>query len=294
MIMYLIRIKRIKTDLPVTTVQSARSHREIIVMPYTPPAPPLALELLQYEYRCSSTKPLRQHRWTKALGLLSISATEPSPLNVLAISPRPSTCVDLHIIFTSNSVSDLNGSPSEWDMVVKQHLRSRTFYSTQWLQQLPTHVASRSSPLLKMRERKLSPEVREYQRIIWEKQDKFSDTDAVSSWKALLKVPVCTRKILLPTFANPLSARQYAVVLQFSIKGLYPNIIELILPVQVIHYPVHLSMMGPHDAVAREHWNAQSFTTEGLRRDSLALGNWEHRQRPHEAPYNITPPPYDL
>ena len=263
-------------------------------MPYTPPAPPLALELLQYEYRCSSTKPLRQHRWTKALGLLSISATEPSPLNVLAISPRPSTCVDLHIIFTSNSVSDLNGSPSEWDMVVKQHLRSRTFYSTQWLQQLPTHVASRSSPLLKMRERKLSPEVREYQRIIWEKQDKFSDTDAVSSWKALLKVPVCTRKILLPTFANPLSARQYAVVLQFSIKGLYPNIIELILPVQVIHYPVHLSMMGPHDAVAREHWNAQSFTTEGLRRDSLALGNWEHRQRPHEAPYNITPPPYDL
>ena len=146
-----------------------------------------------------------------------------------------------------------------------------------------------------MRESKLGFEIRDYGKTVWKRQDTVSNPDAICSWETILKVPINTRKTLLPTFANPLSARQYAIVLQISIKGLHPNIMELVLPIQVIYYPIHLSRLALDEGMAGEDQNELSSTILGSRQDFRLLGNQE-RQLPqrNEPPYDETPPPYDL
>jgi hypothetical protein len=146
-----------------------------------------------------------------------------------------------------------------------------------------------------MSESKLDFEIREYGRTVWKKQDTVSNSDTICSWKTILKVPINTRKTLLPTFANPLSARQYAIVLQISIKGLHPNIMELILPIQVIYYPIHLSRSALDEGMISEDQNELSSTILGSRQDFRLLGNQE-RPLPQrsQSPYDETPPPYDL
>ena len=100
---------------------------------------------------------------------------------------------------------------------------------------------------------------------------------------------------MLPTFANPLSARQYAIVLQISVKGLHPNIMELVLPIQVIYYPIHLSRLVVDEGMVGEDQSEFSSTILGSRQDFQLQGNLEHRlpQR-NESSYDETPPPYDL
>jgi len=98
------------------------------------------------------------------------------------------------------------------------------------MDQMPTLSATKIDPLLRIHEMKTAPEVREYSEISWKNDD-------VCQWTTSLKVPIRSMKKLLPTFLNQLSARQYAVVVQLSIKGLFHGILELVLPVQVIYYP---------------------------------------------------------
>jgi hypothetical protein len=53
-----------------------------------------------------------------------------------------------------------------------------------------------------------------------------------------LNVPVNASKNSLPTFLNPLSARQYAVALKLTIEGLLHGVKRLVIPIQVIYYPL--------------------------------------------------------
>ena len=103
MIFYTIRIKHIRTSKVVENFMMSTYEREIAIMPHTPPAPPLAMEAFPQEYRPSTMRWIRQHRWTRPLGALKLSAAEPSPANVLSSDFRPSTTITLSLTFTPSS-----------------------------------------------------------------------------------------------------------------------------------------------------------------------------------------------
>lgn len=299
MIIYLIRIKRIRTDIPVESLLRPTYQREIIVMPYTPAAPPLVIEAFPREYKSLITKALKRHRWRHSLGTLKISAAEPSPLNILALAPRLSTFVALSLVFTPDYPGGFDVRPHEWNYVVKYHLRNRTFYSTRRLEQMPTLAAAKADPFLGIREKKTASEVREYGKISWNRdrqpqlleQDESPDQRETCPWMAALMVPINATKMLLPTFLNPLSARQYALVLGLSVKELYHEAIELILPVQVICYPPNVPGFGIDDGERSESQDGVSASLSPFPHNFMTLEVGVHSLF---QTYDASPPPYDL
>lgn len=254
-IIYLLRIKRIKTGVPVATFLEPNHPRELIVMPYTPAAPPLAIEDFPQDYRLCIAKSLKQHRWGRSFGILKVASAEPSPLNTHTIAPRTTTSAVLKLVFASNSSCDLHAQPNEWNLVVKQHLQSRTFYSTRRLDRPPTLAIASADPYMRVRDEKTLSEVREYKGISWRRDAQpqtsgstaSSDVEEQCIWRATLDVPVHARKTLLPTFSNPLSAHQYVLVLQLSIKGLCHGAMKLVLPVQVFYCPPNDTRLGLYE-----------------------------------------------
>jgi len=263
MIIYMIKIKGIRTDKIVENFLRSTYQREITIMPYTPPAPPLVIEAFPREYKSSVTTSLKR-RMRRSFATLTLSAAEPSPINILAFAPRASTSVVLSLLFTPNYLCDSDTGPSEWSCLVRHYLRIRTFYSTRKLDRMPTLAAARTNPCLRIHDQKTAPEVREYGKVSWNKGEACRVT--------ILKIPICAMKTLLPTFLNQLSARQYAVVLRLSIQGLSHKVMELVLPVQVIYYPPLGTMLG-RDEVVMEAEDENSWSASLGPQDFMALGS---------------------
>jgi hypothetical protein len=277
MIVYLITIKRIRTEIAVEFSLKCTPQREIVVMPQAAAAPPLAAEAFLREYKLSSKKSLKQRRWGRSLGILQISAAEPSPLNLFS-TPKPSTFASLSLVFTPNYPCNFDILPCEWTCVVKSYLRISTFYSAQELDRVPTFTAARSNKDRGVRENKTVAEVREYPKFLWGRRIQSPMLESCVSeeacrWMATLTVPVSTTKNLLPTFLNVLSARRYALVLRLSIKELRHGILELVLPVQLIYDPLRDTGSGESEGQGDESQNNISpsmsrlpyyFTTPGV------------------------------
>lgn len=140
---------------------------------------------------------------------------------------------------------------------------------------MPTLSAAKKDPFLRVHEVKTAPEVREYSRLPW-------NNDDACQWMTNLNVPIRVMKNLLPTFLNQLSARQYAVVVRFSIKGLSHRLLELVLPLQVIYYPALGEML---EAPQEEGTTA---------RDEL-LSSVSHLQQEFmDSEVDFSPPSYDI
>lgn len=110
---------------------------------------------------------------------------------------------------------------------------------------MPTLSAAKTDPFLRVHEVKTAPEVREYSKLSW-------NNDKACQWMTHLNVPIRVIKNLLPTFLNQLSARQYAVVVRFSIKGHSHRVLELVLPLQVFYYPALGEMPQEEGTAARD------------------------------------------
>jgi hypothetical protein len=241
-ITYIIRIIRVRTEIVMASPIRCPDEREIIIMPRTPAAPPLEIEHFPCEYKPCTTKALKQHMWNRSLGHLHVSAVEPPPLNISTAAPRTSSLVSVKLTFTPKQPCEIEVRPHEWKCVVKYCLRSRTFYSTRKLERIPTSSVTKSDPFLRMREEKNGWEIRGFGPISWRRDCLLEEGTLVQDerhcpWATTLILPVNAPKNLLPTFLNPLSARQYALVLQLMIEGLHHGVIELVVPVQVIYYP---------------------------------------------------------
>ena len=81
---YYIRIANVDTkNLRIATHYGGA--REIIIMPFTYAAPPIEINHYPHEYKCFSTKVLRKHMFNRSRqwGRLTLSATEPVPINLL-------------------------------------------------------------------------------------------------------------------------------------------------------------------------------------------------------------------
>lgn len=236
------------------------TEREVVVQVHHPPGPPVELSHFPHDYCTSIRKSLRECRWKCKFGTLSISAAEPPPLNTWTRELRPSIIAVLMLAFIPSRDYPCGlepYKPSDWRYVVKYHLRSRTFFSTRVLTRIPTRRAAALDPHMQFEDRKFAFQEREVGTLTWSQVchccptlQRHSDGAVrriVSSnsaeesgrcrWTSTLTVPIVAIKSLLPTFFNQLSARQYAVVLKLSVKGLRHAPLELVLPLQVFNYP---------------------------------------------------------
>jgi hypothetical protein len=274
MIIYMICIKRIRTDKVVENFMRSTYQREITIIPYAPAAPPLMIEAFPREYNAAVTKSLKQHSWGRALGTLTLSAAEPSPINILAFTSRPSTSVVLSLVVRPTYPWDFEMRSCEWKFVVSHYLRIRTFYSNQKLDGIPTLVTAKTNPSLRFHQQRTSSEVREYRSLSWKK-------DETCNWSTNIRVPIRATKTLLPTFLNQLSARQYAVVLRLSIQGISHGVIELVLPVQVIYYPALGTRLEIEEG-RNEDQDGIASSTSSLLQEFMT------------SDVDVSPPPYDL
>ncbi|KAH8803657.1 hypothetical protein F5884DRAFT_861975 [Xylogone sp. PMI_703] len=256
MIVYMIRVKSIRSDKPIGNVVNVTEKREITVMPFTATSPPVVMDSFPGEYISSATTTLKRYRWRQSLGTLKVSAAEPPPLNILSHSPKQSTTLVLSIIFEPNGVRGYERPDSRWIFIVTQQLRIRTFYSTRKLERVPTASTSKRDPFLRFVERKRPSETREYDKIVWRKEYDspwLGRSYMNSTWFSTnITVPIVASKSLLPTFLNPLASRRYAVVIQLSIKGLSNKTMDLVLPIQVIYWPLQAIDRGADEYGATE------------------------------------------
>lgn len=296
LITYMIRVERIRTGLAVPRWMKYYYEREILVLPYTPPEPPLGIEHFPLgDYKSSCTKVIRQHMWTRQLGTLKIAAAEPSPLNVLTSAPRPATFASVEMVFKPHPGFGLDASPPSWKCVVRYHIRIRTFCSTRILERVPTSSTANDQCLA--HDQKTASEVREYGVLRWDRDphcltpELFTPDGAGRAclWTATLVLSVNASKSLLPTFVNPLSSRQYALVVRLRIKGLCHGPLELVLPLQVIHYPAEGARGAREESERRNPDNVFPAASELSDPPSPLYNNMEGPPLIRSA----SPPPYN-
>lgn len=215
--------------------------------------------------------------WTRPLGTLEIMTVEPPPLNTLTSAPRPATSAQIEVIFKPRPFGEVNPIPPSWESTVSCYIRIRTFYSTRILEQAPTSSAARDDECLIMDDQKLESETRELLTLPWIHHPN-SIAPGLSLWAATLRVPVNAPKSLLPTFLNPLSSRQYALVIRVRIKRLCHGPLILVIPLQVIR---HSPEMARRVQIESESNGDMPIISHSLGRLTL-----------HTTGRRMSPPPY--
>jgi hypothetical protein len=234
-ISYCLKISHIYAETLLPSIRCGKA-REIIIMPFSYAAPPIEINHHPQEYKCMSTKAIRQRIFSHQKGHFTLSATEPDPINLLTGTPRAATTISMNLSLSLENKTQVD--IFQLKPIVKSRLRIRTFCTTRRLTRMPTLVASKTDPFLQMVEQKTSWEVRKTGPVDWKKQLSEVRSDANREiWTADWRSPVSVPKTLLPTFLNLLSARQYAVELRVSLATVrHIGVLELAIPLQLTYH----------------------------------------------------------
>ncbi|CZR69697.1 uncharacterized protein PAC_19597 [Phialocephala subalpina] len=260
-IRYLIRVKEVRTEMPAASPPKCDREREIHIMPNTPPPPPVVLEHFPKDYRTYTSSPIRTRHWRQPFGVLELSTTEPSPLNICTTTPRASTLTSLNIVFRPRVNAGPGVCPCNWKFTIRSYVRIRTFCSTQKFKKSPTASSAKVNRFLTMSDSRAFVETRQYCVSCWKRDPQLIKPsleawlevggvvdERLCPWSRSLVVPMSASKALLPTFLNPLSARQYALVLKVSVEGFSHRGLELVLPLQVIYWPDGMQDMAQEES----------------------------------------------
>jgi len=219
--------------------------REICISPIVSASPPLQIENFPKEYQTTCSQIVRGKWWTGPIGKLTVSAAEPLPLNVSSHSPRATTTVSVKLLFTPTKAISSITPPYEWLVTVKYYLQIRTFTTTKPFTQEAMQYKAENTLVCNLASTKTLPEIRECDTLSW-RLHRISNTGTITPdvplnpWTSTLLMPVNASKSLLPTFLCPLAARQYTLVLQFSVTKLCHRRLYLEIPIQVINEPEQL------------------------------------------------------
>lgn len=221
-----------------------RSTREILIMPATPIAPPLQINDFPDEYVPMCQGNLRKHLWKRPIGKVTLSALEPSALNISTRAPKATTVVSVKLLFEP-SKAGMSVAPYEWTATVKHHLRITTFVTTETLKHTPNYDCVKKNPLLRRFSTNTAPEIGECETLPWRldrvsSQGTILPDSLITPWTTTLLVPVSAPRTLIPTFLSPLSARRYTVVLQINVSNLSRRSLSLKIPVQIVNNQPHV------------------------------------------------------
>lgn len=299
-IKYTIRVKHVTTDVHLVPPHRCYMEREIQIMPYTSPLPPLVLEHFPNDFRTFTCSSIRTRQWKQSFGVLELSAVEPPPLNLCTAAPRACTLASLQVILRQHGCCSPELYPCNWKFTIRSYIRIRTFCSTQTLTKVPTMFAAKINPCLNVNDSRTFSETRQYCVSSWKYDPQLVDsglgpptegegvTDGKAPlWCKTLVVPISAPKALLPTFLNPLSARQYALVLKVDVEGLSHRPLKLVLPLQVIYWPD-----GMRETVSEQTEDPPPFIEVDLT-ESLPTSESGNEMR-RSMSRSLSPPPYEI
>jgi hypothetical protein len=248
-ISYSLKISHIYAETQLPSIRCGRA-REIIIMPFTYAAPPIEINHHPHEYKSMSTKAIRHRIFSHGKCHLTLSATEPDPINLVTGAPRAATTISMNLSLSLENRTQVDIFQQK--LIVKSRLRIRTFCTTRKLTRIPTLVASKNDPSLQMVEHKTSWEIRESVPVEWKKQlSEVGSDENREIWTADWRSPVSVPKTLLPTFLNLLSARQYAIELRVSLATVrHIGMLELAIPLQLIYHDLKKKALEGGDNLA--------------------------------------------
>jgi len=236
--------------------------KEVRIMPFSAPGPPLHLEDFPGELNEVSRRSLRQALWTRSLGTMKVSMKEPSPLNLGTMAPRASTTCYIKLSLKPLDAFARTIRPESWSLTVKSCLHVKTFYSTQPLQATPSLPLLRECPDIRHHSTFMEPESRRIDMLSW-RLNRLSKYGTISknsqpSWTTTIALPISAPKSLLPTFLSTLAARTYALTIKLRLLGVHHDPFELEVPLQMV-YEVSTRTPQPSDELMEERgsncWN---------------------------------------
>jgi len=219
-------------------IATSRDVREIRIMPFTTASPPLDLGHFPNDYRTTSVRQVKQHLWSKALGEMTVSMVEPSPLNVCTSASRAVTEVALKIEFKPLDAVKMSICPHRWNCLVDLRLHVKTFYSTRLLEQTPCIDMLRRRSQFWLRSKYIKLPSFKLDTLPW-RLNRLSPHGTIlqnqsPSWVATITLPISAPNTLLPTFLTILTARTFALQVNFKIVDVYHGPLELEVPLQVV------------------------------------------------------------
>jgi len=218
-------------------IESRITRRNISITPLSRLAPPLEIGHLQQKYSLFSAQAIKAHYWTRSLGVLEVSGMEPSPLNMLARTPRAASNLSLRLKFKPEQEFAMHVRPFEWTFLVEHSIVARTSYCTRLIgDPFDTREGNRK-PYMRTVDEVVTSERRLLNNASW-RLDRISDLGTISpsatpSWVTSLSLPVTARKSLIPTFTTLLGARRYCLKVKLTISNLHHTPLEVQLPLQV-------------------------------------------------------------
>lgn len=268
-----------------STVTALQCERETVIMPTHTPDPPLYAESFKREYRLQSCVNLRRHLCKRSFANLELSASEPTPLNLLIDTPRASTTVPIKVSVTSKRCRSSDMDPYNWTLVVRSYLQMRMFYSTKPFECEPTIADTGAYKQTMLRVWTTKSETREYSNLSW-RMDRLSQSPTPANleqmslpWIAKMQAMVSAPKTLPPSFLCQTAALRYSIVIEVIVAGMRMSDAVIEVPVQMVRDPtgirgatgrISLSAFSAASGTsdASETLDSSSSTGQGLEDDS--------------------------
>jgi hypothetical protein len=213
--------------------------RNIMLIPFIGPSPPLAIEDFPGEYVLESTKLLTKIPSMNSFGEMSISMNEPSALVFTGDSQNATTLGYLKLILKPTNGVGNSIVPRALKCTIWSQIHVKTFFSTIPLYGMPNYSMLERKSGLRIESRYINLQTRKISAHSWipEEQSPPGATreprDAL--WATTLVLPVCGSSRLLPTFCSTLAALRYALRVRVNIGGFHHLPLALEIPLQVLY-----------------------------------------------------------
>ncbi len=224
------------------SLREVQDTRNILLVPFIAPSPPLATEDFPGEYILESTKLLTKIPYRNPFGEISISMNEPSALVFTGDSPNATTLGNMKLILKPANRAEKSTVPGPLPGPLKCTIHSQIhvirFYSTMPFYEVPTYSMLKRKNGLRVESQYIDLQTRKMSAYLWrlEEQPRTGGNQELRDWlwTTTLALPVCGPSRLLPTFCSTLAALRYALSVRVNIKGFYHSPIVLEIPMQVL------------------------------------------------------------
>ncbi|KAF2675298.1 hypothetical protein BT63DRAFT_34033 [Microthyrium microscopicum] len=203
-----------------------------------PSPPPIHQEHFKGEYACTKEKRLRRFGFRGAS--LSISASEPQPIEIQPKTGLAMAAVPLRLTLRTKKKSSLSPEDMPLNIKIISMLKASTYLSVAKMKAHPTISSSQESPFLAALCKFSGKRIRNLQVDGWEQENPKDPRTWVKDITVLL--PVAESSFPSPSFFTPFVARRYSMSLRVEIKSsLGDSVYRLAVPIQIVYpeTPVH-------------------------------------------------------
>ncbi|PVH68956.1 hypothetical protein DL98DRAFT_522433 [Cadophora sp. DSE1049] len=196
---------------------------------------------------------------------MTVTMSEPRPLNYDASSLRSSTECHLRLEFSPIGSEDIHHGFQAMKFSIYSLIRVKTFYSVKSFARLPNQTLASDGGKTGLRNELVKLGTREIPHVAWAynfsrdsaspRTSRGSSTDSIinengagpssgpanppqspsGKWTANLTHPICMEGQLPPTFCCSIAARLYTVILRLKVSGIRRESFNLEVPLQVVH-----------------------------------------------------------